>query len=115
MYMHFIRMFIVLILLNIVELIAAARQQFINPPDSGIAKDFSDNPVWPLGSIQQIRWVTDSKSYNISLWQQDLNLAAAYLGISLFGGFLSSLSSVLPSNANIFGHESEDSSRPSDW
>ncbi len=113
--MRFIRMFIVLTLLNIVELIAAASQQFFNPPDSGIAKDFSDNPVWPLGSIQQIRWVTNSESYNISLWQQDLNLAAAYLGISLFGGSLSPLSFVLPRNANIFGHESEASCRPSDW
>jgi len=45
---------------------------FLNPPTSGNSKDFTNNVVWSLGSVQLLQWTTDLDGYNISLWQQNL-------------------------------------------
>ena len=56
--------------------------QFINPPPPAGGQstnpapsatpvpDFSHNPVWPLGSTQQIQWVADIDTYHLRLYQR---------------------------------------------
>jgi hypothetical protein len=46
---------------------------FISPgPAQGIPPDFSENPQWPLGSIQEISWKLDEVAFyafTVSLWR----------------------------------------------
>lgn len=47
---------------------------FLNPPATG------DNPIYTVGSQIDVQWITNMTSYNIFLWQQDLNVQAAAEG-----------------------------------
>ncbi|KAI9783876.1 MAG: hypothetical protein M1816_001128 [Peltula sp. TS41687] len=55
---------------------------------AGPNTDFSSNPVWKKGSTQQLRWITDLESYNITLWQQDMNVGSANGVFSIFGCYI---------------------------
>lgn len=48
----------------------ASENQFIVPQPSGVAKDYSQNLVLSLGSLQVIQWNTTVTDYYIALFQQ---------------------------------------------
>lgn len=51
---------------------------FIFPIGGGYTNYYRDDPIWSIGSVQEIQWTTTYPVYDIVLYQQDLNKAAAY-------------------------------------
>ena len=78
--------FLLLALIDAVFLVAADNI-FLNPQMMGPSEDYSQNDVWSLGSTQLVQWTTSFPSYNIIMWQQNLSVAAAVPGTSIFGMF----------------------------
>ncbi|KAK5637082.1 hypothetical protein RRF57_012794 [Xylaria bambusicola] len=59
--------------------------QFFNPPDAiEGTHDYSDNPVYSLGSTVTIKFTTIYRNYAINLWQQTRGQNAATRGPSIF-------------------------------
>lgn len=64
--------------------LASGESQFLNPPNAGPPEEFSQNPIWVLGSIQEIQWQTSLEQYSIALWRQSLREASADVGQTVF-------------------------------
>lgn len=58
---------------------------FVAPPGPGPALVFSGNPVWNIGSTQQISWITNLTSYRLELWQQGLDPGFGYSIDTIYG------------------------------
>ena len=63
----------------------AALGEFSNPPPVGVNTDYSANPVWKVGTTQTIRWTSTVQVYNISIWQQNLQIREATHIATIFG------------------------------
>jgi len=46
---------------------------FYNPPQSGPVNDYSQNPIYPVGSTVQIRWTVSWDRISLTLWQSGNN------------------------------------------
>lgn len=59
------------IFLTVVAQLAAA--QFINPPPSQKAGDYSADAVYTIGSSMNVTWYTSCPTVGLGLWQDGLN------------------------------------------
>ena len=50
---------------------------FIFPTAPGPDQTYVGDLSWSIGSSQKIQWITTIDSYNITLWQQSLELNSA--------------------------------------
>lgn len=50
---------------------AAEGGAFYNPPPMQSNHDYSNNQVYKLGKMVQLRWSTDIKRFDILLWQNN--------------------------------------------
>ena len=50
---------------------------FIFPNAPGPGQNYVGDLSWSIGSSQKIQWTTTIDSYNITLWQQNLEVNAA--------------------------------------
>lgn len=50
---------------------AAEGGTFNNPPPMQSNRDYTNNQVYKLGEMVQLRWWTDIKRFDILLWQND--------------------------------------------
>ena len=50
---------------------------FIFPNAPGPGQNYVGDLSWPIGSSQKIQWTSNIESYNITLWQQNLEANTA--------------------------------------
>lgn len=55
----------------------SAQNVCLNPGPSGDSADFSDNVVYPLGSVIDLSWKTSYPEVSLAIWQQNLDYEAA--------------------------------------
>ena len=48
-----------------------AIMEFLNPPPFGASLDYSNNPIYPVGSVVEVGWTqgTSGKPTSVTLWQ----------------------------------------------
>lgn len=51
--------------------------KFNNPPDFDLVTFYAKNPIWHIGDVQRINWTTGLPYYNLTIWQQNLQVSAA--------------------------------------
>lgn len=70
---HMTAIFLVSVLLSIAKTVYSADESswLGNLAYASFQNNWENNPVWPLGSVQTLRWRTEYLSYYISLWQHD--------------------------------------------
>ena len=57
---------------------------FLNPLDSGPETDYVSNPVYSLGQVLNVTWVTKLPSYTVFVWQQNLAAHSALKSSSIY-------------------------------
>lgn len=60
---------------------------FSNPPAAGPTQDYTTNDIWPLDSIQTIRFDINFTNFSVVLWQQDLSASSATPVETVYGTF----------------------------
>lgn len=65
------------IVLSFARINVADDNLFIVPNAPGPNQDYVRDLPWSIGSSQKIQWTTTINSYNITLWQQSLELSSA--------------------------------------
>ncbi|KAF7186170.1 hypothetical protein HII31_12507 [Pseudocercospora fuligena] len=61
----------------------SSQNSFITPPPAGIAQNYDGAPIWHLGDNNQVRWQTTFPTYNVTLWQQDIETNAQATMLSI--------------------------------
>ena len=64
--------------------INVADNVFIFPNAPGPGQNYVGDLSWSIGSSQKIQWTTTIDSYNITLWQQSLELNSAQALASIY-------------------------------
>lgn len=57
--------------------VEAAINYFLNPPYTGAGQNFTRDVTFTLGSTIDLKWVTSYSTVSLTIWQQNLEEAAA--------------------------------------
>lgn len=81
------------LLLSVYTRIALAQTlaYWYSPPNAGATSNYDENPTLTIGEVFELRWTTVIDSYQIVLWQQNLDIET-----SMYGSAVYSESRILP-------------------
>lgn len=66
---------------------AQAKHFWVQPPNFGSELIYNDGPSYKVNSVLELKWSMDLDTYQIWMWQQNLNIRSARLGDTIFSEF----------------------------
>lgn len=54
------------------------------PPNAGETSNYDENPTLTIGNVFELRWTTVIDSYQIVLWQQNLDIDTSMYGSAVY-------------------------------